>query len=36
MRVAAEVGNGVPLPVFEQTKTPPSTHMVPAWPDPED
>jgi serine/threonine protein kinase len=40
VRVAAEVGNGAPMPAFEQTfeqtTTSPSTHMVPAWPDPED
>jgi len=36
VRVAAETGSDAPLPVFEQTTTSPSTHMVPAWPDPED
>ena len=36
LRVAAEVGSGAPLPVLKQTPIAPSTHMVPAWPDPED
>jgi hypothetical protein len=34
----ADMGNGVPLPVFEQTTTSPSTHLVvrSPWSDPED
>jgi serine/threonine protein kinase len=35
VRIAAETGSVAP-PGFEQTTTSPSTHMVPAWPDPED
>jgi serine/threonine-protein kinase len=36
LRVAPEAGNAVPLPVFEQTTTTPSTYLVPAWPDLEE
>jgi serine/threonine protein kinase len=36
LRVATEPGNAVPLPVFEQTTTTPSTYLVPAWPDLEE
>jgi serine/threonine-protein kinase len=36
VRVAAEAGTGVSLPVIEPPPIAPSTHLVPAWPDPED
>ncbi len=36
VRIAAEPGHGVPLPVFEQTTTTPSTYLVPSWSDSEE
>ncbi|HEX3473806.1 MAG TPA: serine/threonine-protein kinase [Kofleriaceae bacterium] len=36
LRFAAEASHGVSAPVFEPTPIAPSTHLVPAWPDPED
>ncbi|HEX8107751.1 MAG TPA: hypothetical protein VF516_08470, partial [Kofleriaceae bacterium] len=36
LRVTAEASNAVPLPVFEQTTTTPSTYLVPAWSDSEE